>query len=471
MAALLSPSQLLSAGPEAIIHPTLHPLTAPPGYDGVQALPLILAEAITIAQQHRTRIKPNGRSWGRRRGSGDTNPSSTPPHTPSLRGTKLNSLGSYQSSPRQSFDGSCETGRPGSSVEYTSDMEMRHSTSGLSLSGMVNISRPSSKTRLSSFSRDSIFGGLTKVNDTDSKTSLSGLNTFDAVINFIPRAAEFAPERALQEMLHQAVVLTTGVMPIITRRTDNTSGQHIGLPISLLHVLPAQVPGPLPSVIESFLLSLVPLLTQRGDREAWASVITTPSWLADRVQQNLSQPDDFDPPSGAEVLLFGGVRCFLNVQGDHLGEGIAKSRAFLATWASCRQIPGLFEGTRKRSLSAPPKLQRLRTDPAFLAYRDLNARLSPLSTDGYTTPPTAPLSSVSEPAEAQRSRLVALTSPPTPELDPSTASLSSSSGSGDSTGPEQVEIKPTQVRVSETGKKGFTGWLRSKQKAMTVGAE
>ena len=346
-------------------------------------------------------------------------------------------------------------------------MEMHRSISGLSLSGMADTSRTPSRSRLSSFSRESIFGGFTKVNDTDAKTSVAGTSTFDAIINFIPRAAEFAPERALQEMLHQAVVLTTGVMPIMTRRTDNTTGQHVGLPISLLHILPAQVPGPLPSVIESYLLSIAPLLVQRGDREAWASVITTPSWLAEGVQPSTVQSDDCDSPSGAEVLLFGGVRCPLSLHGDHSGGINIKPRAFLATWASCRHMPGIFEGTRHRSLAAPLKLQRLREDPALLASRDMSPRMSP-STGGQTTPPTASLSPLSETFEAQRARLVCLTSPPTPELDPSTASLSPSSGSGESTGPEQVEVKSTRVRQGGKAKKGLTEWLKSKQQAMTA---
>jgi len=464
--ALLSPSHLLNAGPDGTIYSILHPFTLPPGPDGAHCLPPLLVHATSLAQQFRSRQNASPRAWTGRRGSSNPNSSSTSPLTPTSRGRKLSNLGSNEGSPRHSFDSNSNGTSPSyRGLDSSRKPAMTKSSSGPSIHSLRDCARPSPRSRLSSFSRDSVFGGIGKSSETDLKASLDGGSPFDAVINFLTRASDFPPERALQDMLHQAVVLTTGVLPIIARNAAKSSNQQ-ALPISLLHVLPSHVPGPLPAVTESFLLSFLPSFAYRGDREVWASVISTPAWLTNDVDDLTRQPDSVEQLSGAEVLVFGGLRCPTKVLKDSGETEDVKSRAFLASWESCMYMPGLVAEARRpppeRTQSSPQRNHHHNSPPS-IAYSYVGPRTPPKTTKLLPAVPP-------ETMEKRRSTLVlrdTTDSLSTPELDHSHSSCSSSSMNGDSTGSEQSEAKQVpKIVVVEKDKKGFSEWLKMKSKGM-----
>lgn len=491
--ALLSPSHLLPSRPDRGIYPILHTFTIPPGIDGAHSLPSLLAQANSLAQQFRTRSTPSS-SWTRRRGLSDSALTSTLPLTPPTRGRTFSSLGSYQGSPRGSYDSKSDDFSPSpSNPDTTQRPEIRKSSSGLSLNGMRDSLRPPARSRLSSsFSSNNLFAGLPKLSDVAAPSTPVGGSPFDAVINIMPRATEFAPERALQDMLHQAVVLTTGVLPVISRTSAKPSaGQP--LQISLLHVLPSQVPVALPQVIESFLLSLLPSFAYRGDRELWTSVVTTPAWQANNVDDVAQGSISDASPTGAKTLLFGGLRCPVNLLQNEREAARFKPRAFLSSWGACIPMPGLlseagrsstasqlsvdnrrpsyrtqisadtqqlFAGTHRASMTrSAPSTRRVPSEPISIAYSDTKFR-NPPSTNQRTF--------ANAPFEPPR-LCPDSDSPSTPELNTSHSSCSSWSGVGEISSSDQSEAKSIpQVQITEKGKKGFSSWFKSRTKVMKV---
>lgn len=490
--ALLSPTHLLSSSPDRAIHPTLHPFTIAPGVDAVHTLPPLLAQATGLASNFRTRSSNAGPVWIRRRGSSDSASSTTPPLTPPTRSRRSSGFSPYLSSPNGSFDSYSGKISPSpSSIDLPPRIEMKKSTSGASLSGSRESSRPSARSRLSaSFSQSNIFGGLAKWNDKSTTALSNGGSPFDAVVNFMPRASEFKPERALQDMLHQAVVLTTAVLPIVARKGPSSPSDQ-ALPISLLHVLPSQVPGPLPSVIESFLLSFIPSFAHRGDREVWTSVLSTPAWLEQRVDvlsRNFDSPEEL---SGAEVLLFGGLRCPIELLEDQGEAGDYKPRAFLSSWESCMRMPGLLAEARRPTESRPPTvIQRTETQRRESRQPEMDRsaiqqpKIEPSKEDIHTPVARQP-SSRTKPAVQRlpsdppsisysdmRSRTPPSTEKPSPTSSDQDASQSScSSWSGGETGSwdqgEGRQLSPPQ-QVPGKIKKGLASWLKGKTRVMRV---
>ena len=453
--ALLSPSHLLSNGPDQTIYPTLLPFVSPPGVDVAHSLESLLPHAINLAQQFRTRQNGSFRVWTDRHGSSDSVSSITPPGAPPAHLRKHSSLGLGEGIPRESWHSNWNGLSASPAFQpFSQKPDVRQSVSGPSLDRMRDISRPTPRSRLSSFTRN-------RITEADSKAAFSIRSPFDAVINFIPRASEFAPERALQDMLQQAVVVTTALLPLIARRTANTSREQ-GLPIRLLHVLPTHIPRPLPAVVESFLLCFLPTFAHRGEREIWGSVITTTAWLMDRVGQPSRKPDSVGEMSGAEVLLFGGVRCLLKVLNDQSNVQEVKARAFLASWGSCLHIPGFFAVARRSPVK--PQVQSPHhqySSPPSSLCSDVHLRTRPSTTYEERLPAT--------PMIRRLSRLVFAQDPSMPELDASQSSASSSSGFGDSNGSEQIEgTQVPQVHVAQKENRGFSGWFKRKSKMMTA---
>ena len=101
--ALLSPSHLLSNGPDQTIYPTLLPFVSPPGVDVAHSLESLLPHAINLAQQFRTRQNGSFRVWTDRHGSSDSVSSITPPGAPPAHLRKHSSLGLGEGIPRESW--------------------------------------------------------------------------------------------------------------------------------------------------------------------------------------------------------------------------------------------------------------------------------------------------------------------------------------------------------------------------------
>ncbi|WVQ93046.1 hypothetical protein IAU59_000110 [Kwoniella sp. CBS 9459] len=508
--ALLNPS---SNEPAQTIFPTLQPFSLKSrsaDESDAHALTVLLAQAASLAQQYKAKARAS--ASGRSRANSvvsNASGSNSAPSTPAMRKRVLSGLG---------INGS---GR--SSMESTaSDRPVPRSQSMYDTSADGNSNaRPQNRSRISSFSRDSIFGGIRRNSDaTDTKAGGSSSNgsLFDAVINFVPSMNDFRPERALQDMLHQAVVVTTGVMPSLTRQIGKVSPNPSGsMPVSLIHVLPQTMPAPLPSVIESFLLSLLPTFQARCSRELFGAVVSSSVWLSPFVDVSQSSParkqtadTEATDVSGAEVLLFGCAKCPYQILGG--AEPDLRPRAFLPNWNSCMGMPGLIAESRRPS---PARIhhERMHSSPSSIAYADVSARTPP-----QTTPSGSPTPSISDkiaapvlaPAPApsplprsmsmpnggigqpRRSKLsVSHTppavngelphSPPTPDLDPSISSCASSfalgetgsqgSGAGGSAGGvasrrgSDFGEHPTAASgAGQEGaggkKKGLTGWFK-----------
>ncbi|WRT69247.1 uncharacterized protein IL334_006231 [Kwoniella shivajii] len=415
--ALLSPSHLMSSSPEQQIFPTVQPFnsTAKSDDTDVHALTVLLAQATIIAQQYRS--KPRG--WSslsrpRTESFASSSASNSPPSTPPMRKRVLPSFGlNTSSSARSSLDSNASTSdRPRSASVY--DANSAESTP-----------RPNA-TKNRKSGRESIFGGLRRNSDSSEMTNgkisaTSNGSLFDAVINFVPNMNNFKPERALQDMLHQSVVVTTGIMPSLTAQVGKSTSSPINqMPISLIHVLPQTMPIPLPSVIESFLLSLLPTFQHRCPREIFGSVVSSPVWLSPFIDASgMGSEQGSEDVSASQVLLFGGVRCpyqVLDSTGDY------RPRAFLSSWKNCIAMPGLISQSRnptnansvtistiqsEREEKQQLQLQLQNSLPPSIAYKNVKAK-TPHSTQSRSPSPPKKSSlprSVSMPISSSMSSL------------------------------------------------------------------
>nr|XP_031861411.1 uncharacterized protein CI109_003015 [Kwoniella shandongensis]KAA5528483.1 hypothetical protein CI109_003015 [Kwoniella shandongensis] len=523
--ALLSPSHLMSS-PDRTVYPTIQPFTLPTKSNdsAAHALTVLLAQATTLAQQSRSRSRSSSNlamsAQGRsRHNSFASTASNSPPGTPPIRRRVMSSLGLSAASRRGSLD-SVASDKSTTVIPSSAETPKAELPRGLSDSSMTatnDITPRPSRSRLGSGSRDSIMGSLLKLSEAnDAKATYSGQGSaFDAVINFVPSMSEFQPQKALQEMLHQAVVVTTGVAPHLARQGGKSSKAEStpGMPISLIHVLPQSMPAPLPSVIESFLLSLLPSFQGRSSREIFGCVVTTPAWLSPFVEVRRKSPAPEDDVSGAEVLLFGGVRCphqVLEGQGEHF-----RPRAFLPNWSACMSMPGLVAEARRPGSGGVAVKQRDMADPPSISYQDVKARTPPQTVQDRLASPLEQI----QPRQVQsiprsqsmpqgvlvqrRSKLSSQVasasdlghSPTTPDLDPSVSSCASSfalgetgsqgsasgSGSGSGSGLGSAGVVSVESRggsendemtggavATEEKKKSLTGWFKNKRRSMRL---
>ncbi|KAK4689360.1 hypothetical protein P7C73_g736, partial [Tremellales sp. Uapishka_1] len=410
---LQSPAHLLTMDP---IYPTIQTFTCS-DIDGAHPLPGLIAQASALAYKYRNPVLGGTPKWSRRPSATttDSSPSSTPPSTPPATIRTLPNVGTRR-----------DSGNMSPSLSGP-DLPRRGS--------LVNMPDALSRTRMPSFSKDGFFGSK-KVDAPESKAQLTVGSPFDAVLNFVAPASSFPAARALSDMLQQAVVLTSGIMPTLLKRSAIKVPKAAPLPISLLHILPLDTPGPLPSIIESFLLSLLPSMQTRGDRKVFGSVITSSVWLA--PESDLG-PDSHAP--GAEILLFGGVQC----PSPASGEGESKPRAFLSSWGQCR-APVLASSSGS---------ERRRSEPFPLSYVDPSTDRTPtaspqptLKSSGYSR---SRLSEVALPSD--------MADPPsTPELSHSTSSCSSSLALGE----VRTSVDEKDGRQGKK-KRGFFGWLSGKK--------
>lgn len=429
--ALNSPSHLLHAAPNRTIYPTIQPFNLSDQPIPAHPLPVLIEVATTMATQYRKTAVHTPRP-AQRRNSEDSAASSTPPRTPPMSG---------QFSP-DAIDAEIRRASANSSFEQERTSSMAESARPVLSKSSTDFIRPRPKSRITSLnlSRDRVFGSMHTRSKSDTKVNLGG-SPIDAVINFIPSPNNFAPERAMQEMLHQSVVLTTGVMPILARR-GNKGNSPDPLPVSVLHIMPSQVPGPLPGVIENFILGLMPKFISEGDREIWSSVTTIPAWSASPRQV------DNESYTGCEILLFGGLRCPLPQHSD------VKQRAFLPNWKVCTVAPGAIAANRPRR----PAPVSLRSDPPSIGYANVDAR-------GLPNQANKPLPAIypDNPRVILRGEMptsLGGMEPSTPDLDPSYSSCSSSSHVGELG--STVGSDEGHAKVTENGKKknGLARWFK-----------
>ncbi|KIR52663.1 hypothetical protein I315_04907 [Cryptococcus gattii Ru294] len=468
--ALLSPSYLLSSSPERAICPTLQPFQPSGKASGTDAhdLTVLLNQATILAKQYRSQTPLATRS---RQGS-FSGASNSPPSTPEGKRKVLSGLGLGKTTPlrRGSFD-SAEGDRPSPSA---SDSERPRIPNSMS-SGSLRVSSRNSRSRISSMSRDNFLAGMFK-HDSDAKSSGEGPHLFDAVINFMTPMSMCKPQRAMQDMLHQAVVITTGCVPALGRHVGGKTSNDT-LPITLLHVLPAQTPPALAPVLESFVLSLLPSFQARCSRELFGCVVTPSVWSSPLVSMSSNAITE-DGVSGAEVLLVGGVRCLHQIMRAQSRAEDFKPRAFLYSWESCLSMCGVIAESRRPSeirkspTFTPASAAAFRSvsrqnspgDPPSVNFNDVQARTPPQTSEHFSPTASAPNSSQllsllsSQPSSSpkptllapalppiqtqnqhqRKSKLSVVTaasdrpnSPPTPDLDPSVSSCSSSFALGE----------------------------------------
>ncbi|ORX39268.1 hypothetical protein BD324DRAFT_649350 [Kockovaella imperatae] len=228
----------------------------------------------------------------------------------------------------------------------------------------------------------------------DSRPPLAVLSTpvlFDAVINFL-HSPSLGQQRAMQEMLHQTMVITTGIWPILMANPDSMSD----LPTLLLHVMPSGVTGAVPHVIEDYLISFSSNIAHGARRDLRALAVHSSIWRTPVVE--LASGPIAQNFSGANVLMFNGLSPL-------------RASALVSRWKSCADVsmPPLED--------ARPRLQR----PSSAA-----SRFSSKGPALYTiTQPTSPS------GYSSQQREVGLE---TPELDHAAMSSSSStSGSAENT--------------------------------------
>lgn len=510
--ALLSPSYLLSSSPERAICPTLQPFQPSCKASGTDAhdLTVLLNQATILVKQYRAQTLPATRS---RQGSFSSS-SNSPPSTPGGKRKVLSGLGLGKTTPprRGSLD-SAEGDRPSPSTSDGERPGIPSSRSSGSLQAPNMVSSRSSRSRISSMSRDSFLGGMFKL-DSDAKSSGEGPHLFDAVINFMPPMSMFKPQRAMQDMLHQAVVITTGCVPALVRHVGGKTSNDT-LPITLLHVLPTQTPPALAPVLESFVLSLLPSFQARCSRELFGCTVTPSVWSSPFVSMSSNAITE-DGVSGAEVLLVGGVRTLHQIMRAQGRAEEFKPRAFLYSWESCLSICGVIAESRRpsetrksptstsKSTSASRSVSRQNSpgDPPSVNFNDVLARTPPQTSEHFWPTASAPNSyqppsllsfqpsSSPKPAlrapalppiqtqnqHQRKSKLSVVTaasdrpnSPPTPDLDPSISSCSSSfalgetnsqgSGSGGSTNAAATgNGSDNAVRVVKEGEFGSDKW-------------
>lgn len=512
--ALLSPSHLLSSSPDREICPSIQPFQPSGRANGTEShdLTVLLNQATILAKQYRERTPLATRS---RQGS-FTSASNSPPSSPGGRKKVFSVLGLGRTPSRRGSLDSTGDDRPSSSVFNGEREGISSSMSSSSLRAPSVASNRNPHSRILSMSRDSFLGGMFKL-DGDARSSGEGRHLFDAVINFVPPMSMFKSERAMQHMLHQAVVITTGCVPTLVRSVGRSSnGEAPTLPITLLHVLPSQTPPALAPVLESFVLSLLPNFQARCSRELFGCIVTPPVWFSPLVSMSSNAITE-DGVSGAEVLLVGGVRCPHQVMKGQGRTEDFKSRAFLFSWEACMSVCGIIAESRRpsgsrasTSASRSVSRQDIPGDPPSVNFNDVQARtppqtfehiLSTASASNSSQLPTPPTSLSAQPSSSpkpalfsptllpiqtqnlhqRKSKLSAvaaasdlLNSPPTPDLDPSISSCSSSfalgetnsqgSGSGGSASAAATgNGGDNAVRVVKQGEFGREKWEDGKE--------
>lgn len=220
------------------------------------------------------------------------------------------------------------------------------------------------KSRRSSFA----LGSSSKKSGTKSPNSSDAgkRSPFDVILNFLPSGRE----ETLQTLLQQTLTLTTGVTPyLMSGPPSKTPTANTKLPISLIHILPANSPPPLEKVLESFLLTLLPSLAPRAtQRRAQGLVVTQSVWEAEARME------------AAHSLLFGGLSCTVP-------EGLnVKSRALIRDWRDCTFRDGSEQQEERECVTPTFPIPT----PSDLRPRPHSRATAPAAPVAITPPENAP---------------------------------------------------------------------------------
>ncbi|ODO04759.1 hypothetical protein I350_05369 [Cryptococcus amylolentus CBS 6273] len=486
---LLSPSHLMSQSTRREIYPTLYTFQPSVGKNDTeaQAFAILIDKAVSLAKQFRARSPAPTRS---RHASFDSTNSNSSNTSPGMRTRVMSGLGISTGSRRASYESGNLT-RPAFSTSIP-NLPKTMSTQSL----RSESSARSSRNRLST-----AFNGMIR-SESEAKDAP---HLFDAVVNFIPSPG---PKKALRDLIHQASIVTTGVLPLLARLLGKGSGDDRSvLPVTLLHVLPSRSPTTLPFILETFVLSLLPNFQGRCARELFGCVVPLSVWRAPLVNMSSSVLHDVSV-SGAEVLLAGGVRCPTRVVAGHGAK--MKGRVYLPSWDCCMTMTGMIAESRRPSLASSRSGSRAvsrQPSPGDSSSSEQLATLpppppvvaSPLSTLGPVpvSPRSTMLSPPLSPSQPKRRSMLSTVaaaaeppvSPPTPDLDPSASSCSSSFALGEtnSQGSNNAAViaslettprssgglvnaeslaVPNEGKMKKMGSRSnLAGWLRRKSKS------
>lgn len=342
--ALSSPSQLMNSGDHRTIYPTIQPFS--PTAEAVaekNPIPAIIEEATFLAEQYRryggTFAAPTPSGNGRRSRRGSSSSGTT---TPPVSGRhRFANMGRRNSSSADSI-------RSVSRTNSFTDLARIVSGGGRS--------RPSSRA-------GSIKDGVAGSERTGTIKRISSFFFFDeslrpqgppidAAIDFLPMPPlDCDSQTAMHTLLQHTIVLTSGLMPVLTKagsasKSVDGSGAKFDLaPLSLVHIVPIDAPPTLAPVIERFLVPLLPTMSTRVRRHLFSCVTGLGAWLAPHTDA------DGTGMSGAETLLFGGARC-VPLAGGHAGD--KKMQAMMPGWDYCQPAPGALVDLSKRSGDVTP---------------------------------------------------------------------------------------------------------------------
>ncbi|KLT45332.1 hypothetical protein CC85DRAFT_155550 [Cutaneotrichosporon oleaginosum] len=435
---LNSPSHLLHS---ETIYPTVQPFQPPAAAiaDATHPVTVVLQYGTALAEAHRrdtavSQVLTRPGSFGprSRRGSstslsGSHTPPGTPPPPTARR--RLWSFGS--NSPAE--ESSPAVSRQGSALDLTRFVSESNRSRTPSIAG--DKERKTLHKRASSlFKKDQV---------------VSDGSPIDAIINFIPFAdPRLDQQRVLQAMLQNTVVLTTAALPILATAVTTSSAQaQVAItelsPLSLIHIVPVDAPLQLPTVIERFLLPLLPTMAGRVRRPLFGCVTGYGAWLSPMT----------DPvnggASGAETLLFGGVRC-----PNHIAEAEGvKPQAMLAGWDHCASSPGLLTETVE-NMKTPPTFSRQASHMALSELRTQPTRPSAMSSSqsmmSVGTPGSpASLSPPSSPSIAS-GRSLPPGAAPARSTSPTAALRGAPTARPESKSPAPVQHQPTRQARTQT---------------------
>ncbi|KAL7421030.1 hypothetical protein Q5752_003914 [Cryptotrichosporon argae] len=343
--------------PNRAIYPRVQAYCPPSAMlsDSSHPLPALITHALTLSDAYRRSPR------ARRRNSDDSTDSLTPPLTP--RGSRLSLF-------RRGSDASAKSGldSPRGSV----------------------FDRSNSSNSLADRSPRSRFSAMPSFGRSDSHTSPAGkrdaVAPFDAVLHFVPDAK--GSPRALQDLLHQSMVLTTALMPHLSRRrTQPGALAALADAIALLHILPADAPPVLGPVVEQFITSLQPALSGNA-RPIFPTAVSAHAWMSPRVDGGVA-----DVFNGAEVVLFGGVR---NAPTTPYADLALRPRAYIRAWHDCVPGPGVLADARHAQAHtaaaatsappSPPQSTSSRSGPPSVPYTS-TAPAPRAPADAYTPVP------------------------------------------------------------------------------------
>lgn len=429
--ALSSPSQLMNSGDHRTIYPTIQPFSpTPEAVAEKNPIPAIIEEATYLAEQYRryggTFAAPTPSGNGGRRSRRGSNSSGTT--TPPVSGRhRFATMGRRNSS-------SGDSTRSVSRTNSFTDLARIVSGGGRS--------RPSSRA-------GSVKDGVAGSERTGTIKRISSFFFFDeslrpqgppidAAINFLPMPPlDCDSQTAMHTLLQHTIVLTSGLMPVLTKagsasKSLDGSGAKFDLaPLSLVHIVPIDAPPTLAPVIERFLVPFLPTMSTRVRRHLFSCVTGLGAWLAPQADA------EGGGLSGAETLLFGGARC-VPVAGGSTSD--KKMQAMMPGWDYCQPAPGALVDLSKRSGDVTP--------PTF-DHRDSSNQLSQIRSNH------ASASLPSSPTAGTTSRDLPILSPSLSRPDMQNTNsdfgrVSKTAGSSTSSSTDQLRMAP--ISRSESAK-------------------